>query len=759
MSERNVVVSRVALLGNAAPRRCGIATFSDDLAEALRGTAPGAGVLRLAMTDRPEGYDYPPAVRFEIRAGVTCDYRRAADFLALQEIDVLCVQHEFGIFGGPAGATLLELLAGVRVPVVTTLHTVLARPDRAQREVMRALVARSDRLVVMSERGAAFLREIYEVPARRIEVIPHGIPDAPFLDPSFHKDELGLAEHRVMLTFGLLSRNKGIETAIRALPRVLERVPDLVYVVLGATHPQVRAQEGERYRDELRRLADELGVAERVRFEERFVTKEELLTWLSLADLYCTPYRQREQITSGTLAYAVGLGKAVVSTPYWHAEELLAHGRGALVPFDDPAALADRVSALLEDDAARNAMRKRAYLYGRGMTWPTVARRYLELFEDVKRARAAPPSPSQAAVPPVFDPRHLRRLSDHLGLLQHAALTVPLVEEGYTTDDNARALALVVKAGRLGVAPAAEMRELAGRYLAFLRFAWEPTLGRFRNFLGADRRWLEPCGSENAHGRALRALATVLVESEDAAHRALARRLFEEALPVTTGFTSPRAWAFALLATAAYLERLGGDRAAQRVGDVLAARLREALASASRPGWRWFEDHLAHSNAKLPHALIAWGRVRGDDDTVALGVEALRWLCREQSDTAGRFSPIGSDWVWQRDDPRPLFDQQPVEAYATVDACLEADRATGARRWRAEARRAFAWFLGDNGLGRPLYDPTTGGCRDGLHPDRVNENQGAESTLAFWLAALALHEAEARPAALPPARTAAAAED
>lgn len=738
------LIRRVAVIGNYLPRRCGIATFTTDLCESLAAADPALSCFAIPVNDTPEGYAYPPRVRFELEQNEISSYQRAADFLNINNVDLVCLQHEYGIFGGPAGSHILALLRELRMALVTTLHTVLREPDPHQRQVMLELAERSDRLVVMSNRAVDFLQEIYGVPPEKIDVIPHGIPDVPFVDPNFYKDQFGLQGKIVALTFGLLSPNKGIEYVIRALPEVLEHFPNVVYVVLGATHPHVRLREGESYRLSLERLARACGVAGHVIFHNRFVSLEELVEFIGAADLYITPYLNPAQIVSGTLAYTLGAGKAVISTPYWYAEEMLADGRGVLVPFRDSRALAAEMIRLLEDEAERHAMRKRAYLFGREMIWPRVAERYLECFQKARQQRTYRPRPAfvaitlseRAAELPEIKTDHLRALTDDTGLLQHAVFTVPNYSAGYTTDDNARALeaAVLLEAGGY--------RRLPGeRYLAFLWYAFDAERGRFRNELSYDRRWVDEVGSEDCHGRALSALGLVLGRSQNPGLRGLAGRLFDMALPAVTRFRSPRACAFSLIGIHHYLRRFPGDRAAQNAREALAGFLMNLWRQTSGPEWPWFEDILAYSNATLPHGLLLAGEDMGRPDIVQVALEALGWLVEVQRAGGDHFVPIGSNGFYPRGGTRARFDQQPVEAQVTVAACLEAWRATGEERWRQEAQRAFEWFLGRNDLGLPLYDAGTGGCRDGLHPDRVNQNQGAESTLAFLLALLEMRQA------------------
>lgn len=743
-------VGRIAFIGNYLPRRCGIATFTTDLCQAVAAEFPEATCLAVPVNDTPAGYAYPAEVRFELAEQELASYQRAADFLHINNVDFVCLQHEYGIFGGPAGSHILALLRELRIPIVTTLHTVLREPDPNQRRVMEELANLSDRLVVMSQRSADFLQDIYGVPTAKIDLIPHGIPDVPFVDSNFYKDKFGVEGKMVLLTFGLLSPNKGLENVIAALPAILKQYPDVVYMVLGATHPHVKKHDGETYRLSLQRLAQEKGVSQHVIFHNRFVSLAELIEFIGAADIYLTPYLNPAQITSGTLAYTVGAGKAVISTPYWYAEELLAEERGLLVPFGDSQAIADQVLNLLKNETERHAMRKRAYLFGRDMLWPEVARRYMKSFEKARQERRHQSRPVLRARTldreqgqlPLLDLAHLQRLTDDTGLLQHAIFTVPNYAEGYTTDDNARALILTILLEELNREMPAGVEPLASRYLAFLWHAFNTEAHRFRNFFAYERRWLEDIGSEDSHGRALWSLGLVLGRSQNQGLRDTASRLFELALPTVSEFTSPRAWAFSLVAVHEYFRRFSGDRVVQDIRMILAERLLALYDRCHRENWLWYEDSMSYANALLPHALLLCGQWLERSDMAEVGLASLKWLAKLQRSPEGHFVPIGSDGFYRRNGSKARFDQQPIEASTMVSACLEAYRMTGDEGWYQEARRSFEWFLGRNDLGLPLYDPTTGGCRDGLHPDRVNRNQGAESTLAFLLARVEMQLAE-----------------
>lgn len=750
--------SRIAVIGNYLPRQCGIATFTTDLCAAISAEYGTARLLALPVNDTEQGYDYPARVRWSLAQDSLRSYEEAAQFLNFNNIDMVCLQHEYGIFGGPAGSHILHLLRGLKMPVVTTLHTVLREPSPDQMLVMEEIAELSDRLIVMSQLSSQFLQEIFKVPGSKIDMVPHGVPDLPFLDPNFYKDRFGVEGRAVLLTFGLLSPNKGIENVIQALPQILSKHKNVVYIVAGATHPHILRREGDKYRASLQALAKEVGVESQVIFHNRFVSPEEMVEFIGAADIYITPYRHEAQVVSGTLAYALGAGKAIISTPYWHAIELLDDRRGALVPFQNPGAIAQKAIELLDTPAIRHAMRKRAYLFAREMVWKRVAQGYMESFARVRSDRMESPHVQFSARVtrksldqlPELKLNHLHRLTDDTGMLQHSIFTIPNRGEGYTTDDNARALVLTVLLEPLckeqlaktdSAIPGFAARDSAFRYLAFLEHAFNPVTGRFKNFLGYDRRWNEaegsPQPSEDCHGRALWGLGTVLGRSEDQGLRCAAGRLFEFSLPLAVEFSSPRAWAYTLLGIQEYLHSYPGDRDAQKVRSALSRRLLEMYESIRSPDWNWFEDVLAYGNARLPQAMLLVGSACSDDRMVSAGLESLDWLLKMQHcETNGHFVPIGSQGFYRKGGEKARFDQQPIEAAGAVSACLQAYRVTGDRRWHSEAWSAFNWFLGDNDLQLPLYDSVTGGCRDGLHPDRANENQGAESTLSFLMALL-----------------------
>jgi len=750
-------IRKIAFIGDYLPRKCGIATFTGDMYESVSNRFSQTECFVIPVNDRPEGYDYPAEVRFEIDEPDLESYRRAADFLNFANTDVVCLQHEYGIYGGIAGSHILGLVRDLRMPAVTTFHTVLRDPNDDQKRVLKELASLSARVVVMTERARTFLQSIYDVPSAKIDVIAHGIPDTPFVDPNLYKDQFGVEGRLVALTFGLLSPNKGIEHMLRAMPEILKTFPNFVYIVLGATHPALVREHGETYRLSLERLARKLGIDKHVIFYNRFVELQELTEFIRAADVYVTPYLNVAQITSGTLAYSFGCGKAIVSTPYWHAEELLAEGRGVLVPFADSPALAREVTGLLRDEPRRAAMCAEAYRLGRDMIWEQSADRYMETFQRTRLGRQDQPfkplavrtlAEQQDELPEWrFD--HLLAMSDSTGILQHATHTIPNFSEGYCTDDNARALMFTVLLEELGQG-GVKLERLATTYAAFIQSAFNPEANRFRNFLGFDRRWVEEVGSEDSQGRALWSLGTCVGRSRRSDLPVWAALHFERVLPSIVTTTSPRTWAFGLLGIREYLRRFGGDRAATQARDTLTARLIDIYDRTTTSDWPWFEEILSYDIARLPQALIAGAG--GNDRALSVGLESLKWLLAIQTAPQGHFRPVGCNGFYRKGQERARFDQQPIEAGATVSACLEAFRVTQDSMWLDEARSAFEWFLGRNDLGQDVYDSASGGCCDGLQEDRMNRNQGAESTLAFLISLAEMNLLESSLAAFRPAR-------
>ena len=742
-------IESVAVIGNYLPRQCGIATFTTDLVEGLSAEAPDIFSWATAMNDKPERYAYPEKVRFEINQNKLSDYGIASQFLNISQTDIVCVQHEYGLFGGPAGSHLLKLLGDLRMPVVTTLHTVLKDPEPEYRDVMCKLSELSDKLVVMSRKASDFLKEIYAVPEEKIVFIHHGIPDTPFIDPSFNKDKFGVEGKKVLLTFGLLSPNKGIEIVLQALPAVIKKHPEAAYIILGATHPHILKFHGDAYRIMLQQLVRKLGIGEHVIFQNRFVELKELCEFLGIADIYVTPYLDEAQITSGTLAYAMGTGKAVISTPYWYATEMLAEGRGRIVPFHNPDAMAEQIIDLLDNDIDRHAMRKKAYIFSREAIWKEVSRKYLQVFREVQLNRTRKPRPRHSYIEnikaitnfelPEIKLDHLKALTDDTGILQHANYTIPNRTHGYCTDDNARALLVAAMGQKYLPTNGWGLDLLSGHYLGFLLYAFNEQEKCFRNFMTYSRQWTEEIGSEDAHGRALWSLGKAVAFLQNPGHLAMSTTLFNKALKAVENFHSPRAIAFSLVGMHAYLDIFSGDSDVRRIREILADRLFDQFKKNATDDWPWLENALNYANGKLPHALLLSGRLMLQKDMIDMGLQSLKWLITIQTED-GHFVPIGSNGWYEQGGPRARFDQQPIEANAMVEACVEAFNVTRDKSWFDNAVMCFNWFLGHNDLNLPLYDPKTGGCRDGLMADGINQNEGAESSLAWLLSLMTLQK-------------------
>lgn len=718
-------IKKVVFLGNSLPRRCGIATFTDDIETAISQN-PYISTSIIAMTDNGHIYNYPDKVKFEIHDDNVCDYLNAANYINSGGFEVLSLQHEFGIFGGLAGEHILLLLERVKIPIITTFHTILEKPSPEYFTVFKHIISLSSKVIVMAQKGLELLQNVYDVPRDKIEVIAHGIPDLEFIEPEDAKKSLGFEGKTIILTFGLLSQSKGIDLVIDAMPNIIKTCPNAIYIILGATHPNLVRSEGEKYRNELKQRAINLGVSENIIFVDEFVKLESLVEYLSACDVYITPYLNEAQMTSGTLAYSFGLGNVVVSTPYWHAKELLSGGRGVLVPFNDSKAISDEISKILNDENMRNKIRKTAFIAGREMIWPFIAQDYTKVFEKTIRSKSILDfkivgQRSEASFQSIKTD-YFYSICDNTGIMQHAIYCVPDRAHGYCVDDNARALLLScrLKAAKL---PNIENSEV---FCAFIQHAWNKDIGRFRNFMSFGRDWLESQGSEDSHGRTLWALGNCAKNGKDEAQRNWAKALFTEAYKLVIDFTSPRALAFTLLGFAAY-------PIDKSFAKILASRLMVHLEKNSEKDWKWFEKGLSYENARLPQALICAGAFLQEEKFLHKGLETLKFIMKVQTSKNNYFRPYPTKGFFQDGLTNEKFDQQPVEAQASISACLSAYQITKDQIWYKEALKANDWFYGENDLGIELINQKTGACYDGLHYDRVNENCGAESVLAYLL--------------------------
>ncbi len=721
--------TRVALIGTFPPRRCGIASFTKDIFDRLGNRSDFQ--IEVYALDTPDSAENRPGVAGIIGQTVQEDYLRVARQINEGGFDAVWIQHEFGIFGGPDGEMVCDFVDRIATPLVITFHTVLSAPSPRQRHIVEHLISRASRIMVMSNQGRETLVDQYRAPPEVVETIPHGAPDRPFGRETEFKARLGLTHRTILMTFGLIGPGKGLEHMIEALPAVVARHPDTVYRIVGATHPNLIAEEGERYRDSLQALARSLGVEDHLCWENRYLETEELLDQLEACDIYITPYPNLQQATSGTLSYAVALGKAVVATPYVHARELLADGVGLLVEPRSSQALADAITGLLDDPERLAAMKARAYAAGRRTIWPEFTSASAALVRRAVRPRLRDvPITATPGLSGVW------AISDGCGMLQHAIGIVPDRRHGYCLDDNARALML------MNILPGLRPEERAQRsvsYAGFIQHAWNADVGRFRNFMRFDRSWCEDIGSEDSNGRALWALGHTAAHAPDRALRQWARHWFDESAVMVPSLHSPRTIAFAMLGAAALLRSVENHEVATGLLDRGAETLLNLLHHTRRPDWIWFEPLLSYDNPRLCQALIEAGMRRNRPVWTAAGVETLRWIADRQTASEGHFRPIGSETFGKPHAQLP-FDQQPLEALAAIDAARAAYTATGDASWIRHALTAYRWYFGANDRGVVLADMMNGHCRDGVTPRGANENRGAESILAFQLAHYAVME-------------------
>jgi len=725
---------KVVFISSFLPRKCGIATFASDLIKNTALAAKGDFEPQVvAMQSGDQKYADP--VKFEIRQNVKSDYICAADYINFSHVDAVCVQHEFGLFGGEAGAYLSLLLNRLKAPIITTLHTVVDEPDSVTHKSLVDVCNVSYKVITMNERGVSMLRDIYNIPTKKVKLIPHGIPDLPFVDSNYYKHKFSLEDRRTILTFGLLNRNKGIEVMLKAMPAIVKADPSVIYIILGMTHPNILKEEGELYRFSLRQMVKDLKLQEHVIFYNRFVDDHELHNFLCAADIYVTPYINEKQLTSGTLSFAVGTGKAVVSSPYWAATELLADGRGKLVGFKDSEQIAETVVEILQNDSEFYSLRRQAYDYGRSRTWPKIGQAYWKLFNAKWLPVRIAAKTTLSIEVPELSLAHLEKLTDDTGLYQHANFTIPNREHGYCTDDNARAVILMTKHYAQYSEPQA--LRLLDTYFSFIIHS-QNSDGTIRNFMNFDRSWLKDEPLNDAFGRVLWAFGTVMAQPPSSAYLSIAKSCFDKSVELIQK-QLPRGMAYSILGMCDYLKQFPGASDIKRQLELTADGLIIQYEENNYPDWDWFEEILTYDNAILPYALFVAGLTSGNKKYIEIAEKTCEFLLTNTFNNE-YFSFIGCKGFYERGGTKATFDQQPIEAASTVMMLRAAYDATQKEKYLTLQRKAFDWFLGQNELRIPLYDFRTKGCNDGLLRDGVNTNQGAESTLSFLLSLLAIVE-------------------
>ena len=725
---------KIAFLGNYPPKACGIGTFTNSLARAILSNLKATEISQyaeiIAMEDPSDNHAYPPEVTQRIRPQEPRDYREMADYLNDNGFDLLVLQHEYGIFGGDDGVYLMHLLDKLRIPLIVTFHTVLREPSFGQRNVLKRIADRAQAVVVMTQLASHLLQDVFEVEADKINVIEHGVPVIASDSREVLRERLGWSDRRVLFTFGLLGRGKGIETSIRALPAIVEQFPNTLYVVLGKTHPHVVRDNGEEYREYLQALAAELGVGDNLQMISKFASEQELFDCLRAADIYVVPYPNEAQITSGTLAYAVGAGAGIVSTPFWHASELLQEGRGRLFPFHDSAALSRTVVELFTDDAALSDMRQRAAAYGQSLLWPRIGKQYLQVFGKAKVAFRTFRERAEATLDlPPMKLDHLYRLTDDCGIIQHAKYAIPNRYEGYCLDDNGRALLLVGMLLERGLGDKQRLQELSDTYLSYIYHAQNEN-GTFRNFMGYDRRFLESQGSEDSYGRALWGVSYCLAHPPRADQRPLLEEIFIRAIGHLDGVRSPRTLAYGVLSLTYYLDYKPSDEGMLNMLDRMCNRLIDHYNDSRKDGWDWFENYLTYSNGILPLSLFRALRHINKEGIRRVATDSTNFLA-SQTIIDGILCPIGCEQPYLHQQARPRYDQQPIDVMCKVLLFSEACRHQELQPHCENLYTAFSWFTGQNEMKATMYNPETGGCYDGLMSGGTNHNQGAESLLAY----------------------------
>lgn len=735
---------KLAFISTYPPRECGIGTFTNNLFNSMlannKDSEYSSNSFIVAMNDTELTYEYPEEVKLIIQQEQQKDYLQAVKFINLSGADLCILEHEFGIFGGQNGVYILPLLHRLDVPLIVTLHTLLKAPSYNEKAVLQEICKMADKIVVMSHKAIEFLVSIYNVPKEKIVFIEHGVPDIHF-NQEKSKKEFKLESKKVLLTFGFIGRNKGIETVIKALPKVVEKHPDVIYIVLGKTHPNVLRHSGEEYRIFLMRLVKSLHLEKHVEFLNEFIDEQDLFKYLCASDIYITPYLNEAQITSGTLSYAIGVGSAVISTPYWHAAELLAEGRGRLFNFNDSNNLSSILIELLDNPKELNELKSNAYNYGRKITWPKTGEKYVAIAEDIlkegRKVIVKKDIDLDLLILPPFSLTHINRLTDDTGIIQHAKFGIPNLKEGYCLDDNARALLMVLMTYR----QMKDMRalELSPIYLSYMHYMQNAN-GTFKNFLSFNRNYMDDVGSEDSFGRTIWALGYLLGNAPNDAYYQTGKLVFFYASPNFENLKSIRGIANTMIGISYYLKSNPSDDTMTERLRNLANILIKHYQENETPDWKWFESLLAYDNGILPLALLHSAEILHDDKIVDTALQSMNFLTKHTMKD-NYLSIIGNEKWYKKEGERSVFAQQPIDAMAMVLMYHQAFHVTKDKDYLNKLYTSFLWFLGENDLRMSLYDFETQGCCDGFESYGVNRNQGAESSLAYLISHLTVLQA------------------
>ncbi len=735
---------KIAYIGTYPPRQCGIGTFTRNLlismANKPKTTKKSNEGFVVALNDHDQVYDYPKEVDLTIRQEHQRDYLSAAKFINFSGADICILEHEFGIFGGHNGVYILPLLYRLEIPLIVTLHTIVKNPSYNEKAVLQEICKMANKIIVMSNKAIEFLISIYNVPEEKIVLIEHGVPDLQF-SQELSKKEFNLENKKVLLTFGFVSRNKGIETVIKALPKIIKKYPETIYLVLGKTHPNVIRYSGEEYRIYLQGLIKSFSLENHVFFLNKFVDQEELFKYLYASDIYITPYLNEAQITSGTLSYAIGVGTGVISTPYWHAQELLANGRGRLFNFHDSEELSNILLEFLDNPEILKNHREKAYNYGRKITWPIIGGKYIALSEKILKEKPEVFVKKETIIDPLVLPHfyldHIKRLTDDTGIIQHAKFGIPNLKDGYCLDDNARALLMALMTYRQKKDPLA--LELSSIYISFIDYMQNKN-GTFRNFLSFKRNFLDKVGSEDTFGRAIWALGFLLGNAPNDAYYQIGRLIFFNASPNFDKLQSVRNIANTMVGISYYLRNNSSDDSMTERLRNLAYKLINQYEEHSSADWKWFESLFTYDNGMLPLALLHAAEILNDDKITETALESMNFLT-EITFSNGYLSLIGNENWYKKDGKRSVFAQQPIDAQAMVLMFHQAFNLTKDKEYLNKLFTSFMWFLGENDLRMSLFDFETKGCCDGIERYGVNRNQGAESSLAYLISHLTVLQA------------------